>query len=160
MMGVGKSTVGKKVAKKLKFNFIDIDKEIENKEKRKIKEIFKDDGEIYFRKIEKKNTLEALKKNDCVIALGGGAIIDPTICREVIDSSISIWLDLNTELILKRLTNIKKRPLLNVDNFKEKFKKIYMSRKKIYNQSNFRLKCDALNVEQVVNKAIKLYETS
>ena len=101
-MGVGKSTVGKKVAKKLKFNFIDIDKEIENKEKRKIKEIFKDDGEIYFRKIEKKNTLEALKKNDCVIALGGGAIIDPTICREVIDSSISIWLDLNTELILKR----------------------------------------------------------
>ena len=59
MMGVGKSTVGKKVAKKLKFNFIDIDKEIENKEKRKIKEIFKDDGEIYFRKIEKKKYIRS-----------------------------------------------------------------------------------------------------
>ena len=55
MMGVGKSTLGKKLAKKLKLKFIDIDQIIEKKEKKTIKEIFEEKGEGYFRKIEKKN---------------------------------------------------------------------------------------------------------
>ena len=55
MMGVGKSTIGKKLAKKLKLKFIDIDQIIEKKEKSKIKEIFIKKGENYFRKIEKKD---------------------------------------------------------------------------------------------------------
>ena len=57
MMGVGKSTIGKKLAKKLKIKFIDIDQIIEKKEKSTIKEIFEDKGEEYFRKIEKKINL-------------------------------------------------------------------------------------------------------
>ena len=64
MMGVGKSTVGKKLAKKLKLKFIDIDHMIEKKEKRTIKEIFENKGEGYFRKIEKKISLEELKKSN------------------------------------------------------------------------------------------------
>ena len=62
MMGVGKSTLGKKLAKKLKLKFIDIDQIIEKKEKKTIKEIFEEKGEGYFRKIEKKISLEELKK--------------------------------------------------------------------------------------------------
>ena len=74
MMGVGKSTVGKKLAKKLKLKFIDIDGLIEKKEKKTIKQIFENKSEDYFRKIEKKITLEELKKSNSVIALGGGAL--------------------------------------------------------------------------------------
>ena len=76
MMGVGKSTIGKKLARKLKLKFIDIDRLIEKKEKSSISEIFSQNGESYFRKIEKNITLEELKKDNCVIALGGGTFLN------------------------------------------------------------------------------------
>ena len=160
MMGVGKSTVGKKLAKKLKLKFIDIDKIIEKKEKRTIKEIFEDKGEGYFRKIEKKISLEELKKSNSVIALGGGAFMDSSIRKEAENLSISFWLDLGLESLLIRLKNVKKRPLLNQDHLEESVNKIYSERKKIYNKSDFKIKCNLMNADQIVSKIIKLYESS
>ena len=160
MMGVGKSTVGKKLAKKLKLKFIDIDKIIEKKEKRTIKEIFEDKGEGYFRKIEKKISLEELKKSNSVIALGGGAFMDSSIRKEAENLSISFWLDLGLESLLIRLKNVKKRPLLNQDHLEESVNKIYSERKKIYNKSDFKIKCNLMNAGQIVSKIIKLYESS
>jgi len=160
MMGVGKSTVGKKLAKKLKLKFIDIDKIIEKKEKRTIKEIFEDKGEGYFRKIEKKISLEELKKSNSVIALGGGAFMDSSIRKEAENLSISFWLDLSLESLLIRLKNVKKRPLLNQDRLEESVNKIYSERKKIYNKSDFKIKCNLMNADQIVSKIIKLYESS
>lgn len=160
MMGVGKSTVGRKLAKKLKLKFIDIDQIIERQEKITIKEIFENKGENYFRKIERKVSLETLKKNNLVIALGGGAFIQSSIRSLAKNSAISFWLDLDTKLILKRLTNIKKRPLLNKDSLEMSINKIYSERKKIYNQSNYRIKCDSLEMDQIVERIKKLYENS
>ena len=160
MMGVGKSTVGKKLAEKLKLKFIDIDQIIEKKEKRTIKEIFEDKGEGYFRKIEKKISLEELKKSNAVIALGGGAFMDSSIRKEAKNLSISFWLDLGLESLLIRLKNVKKRPLLNQDRLEESVNKIYSQRKKIYNKSNFKIKCNLMNVDQIVDKIVKLYENS
>ena len=82
MMGVGKSTIGKRVASKLSFNFIDIDQLIEQKEGCSINLIFKKKGENYFRKLENDITLSQLKKNKSVIALGGGAFLNRNIRRE------------------------------------------------------------------------------
>ena len=160
MMGVGKSTLGKKLAKKLKLKFIDIDQIIEKKEKKTIKEIFEEKGEGYFRKIEKKISLEELRKCNSVIALGGGAFMDSSIRKEAKNLSISFWLDLRVESLLTRLKNIKKRPLLNQDKLEESINKIYSERKKIYNESNFKIKCNLMNASQIVNKIIKLYENS
>ena len=160
MMGVGKSTVGKKLAKKLKLKFIDIDQIVESREKATINEIFKNKGENYFRKIEKKITLEELKKINLVVALGGGAFINKAIRKKVKDSSVSFWLDINLKSLLPRLKNFKKRPLLNENNLKKKMNKIYSERKKIYNESNFRIKCHSINIEETVNKITKLYESS
>ena len=75
MMGVGKSTLGKIVAKKLGLKFIDTDLNIEEKCSMKISEIFKKKGEEFFRLEEEKEVLETLKKSNCVIALGGGAFM-------------------------------------------------------------------------------------
>ena len=85
MMGVGKSTIGKKLAKKLKYNFIDIDKTIELKEKSSINLIFKNKSESYFRKIESEITLSELKKEKSVISLGGGAFLNKEIRSSVKD---------------------------------------------------------------------------
>ena len=159
-MGVGKSTIGKKLAKKLKLKFIDIDQIIEKKEKRTIKEIFEDKGEEYFRKIEKKINLEEIKKSNAVIALGGGAFMNKSIRQEAKNLSISFWLDLDLESLLIRLKNVKKRPLLNQNNLRDSVNRIYSERKKIYNKSNFKIKCSLMNTSQIVNKIIKLYENS
>jgi len=160
MMGVGKSTIGKKLAKSLKLKFVDVDKIIEKKEKTTIKEIFKSKGESYFRKIEKKITLEELKKDNLVIALGGGAFINSTVRKEVKNSAISFWLDLSLRSILLRLKDVKKRPLLDEDNLEKTINKIYYERKKIYNESNYKIKCNSMTLEKIVNKIIKLYESS
>ena len=160
MMGVGKSTIGKKLAEKLKLKFIDIDHNIEIREKSKIKDIFKNKGENYFRKIEKKITLEEINKNNVIIALGGGAFVNSSIRKEVKNSCVSFWLDLNVKILLARLRNIKKRPLLDENKLEESINEIYSQRKKFYNESNFRIKCNSKNKEETIHRIIKLYEGS
>ena len=160
MMGVGKSTIGKKLAKKLKLKFIDTDQIIEVKEKSTIKEIFENNTENYFRKVEKKITLEVLKKNNLVIALGGGAFMDALIRKKIKDTSISFWLDLKEEALLIRLKNVTKRPLLDQNQLEKSINKIYSERKKIYNESDYRIKCNSMNKNEIVYKIIKLYEHS
>ena len=160
MMGVGKSTIGRKLAKRLNLKFKDIDLIIEKKEKRTISEIFKDKSEDYFRKIEKKTTLNILKKAGLVISLGGGGFINSSIKKEVLNSSISFWLDLNVKSLVPRLRNIKKRPLLNQENLEENINKIYLNRKKIYNEANFRIICNSKNISEIVEKIVRLYENS
>ena len=159
-MGVGKSTIGKKLAEKLKRKFVDIDKIIEIKEKNTIKEIFENKGENYFRKIEKKITLQELKKSNLIIALGGGAFINAFIRKEIKDSCLSFWLDLDVNSLLLRLKNVKKRPLLDENKLKESINEIYSKRKKIYNESNFRIKCNSMDKDEIIYKIIKLYENS
>jgi len=160
MMGVGKSTIGKKLSKKLQLKFIDIDQIIEQKEKTTIKEIFKNKGESYFRKIEKKTILEELKKNNLVIALGGGAFTSAAIRKEIKISCVSFWLDLSLKLLIPRLKNSTKRPLLNQDNFEKSINKIYSERKKTYNESDYKIKCNSIDKNEIVEKIIKLYESS
>ena len=160
MMGVGKSTIGKMLAKKLKLKFVDIDKIIEKKEKKTINEIFKDKGEEYFRKIEEKITLEELNKESLVIALGGGAFINNSVRKFAKSSSISFWLDVDLKTLIGRLKNTRKRPLLNLRSLEESINKIYLKRKKIYNESNYTIKCNSIEVGEIVNKIINLYENS
>ena len=160
MMGVGKSTVGKRLAIQLDHDFIDIDNLIEKKEGCSITMIFKNKGESYFRTLEKKITLRELKKDNAVISLGGGAFLEKTIRRAVKDTSLSIWLDVSTNTLVKRLKRTNKRPLLLKKNLNETVKKIYLERKKFYNESDFRIKCDFIKTDVIVDKILELYENS
>ena len=158
MMGVGKSTIGKNLAKKLKYNFIDVDKIIEAKEGLSINLIFKNKSESYFRKIENDITLSQLKKDNSVISLGGGAFLNKTIRRNAKKFSTSFWLDVPVYELIKRLKKSSQRPLLFKKNIDETVKKIYFDRKKIYNEDDFRIKCNSLKSREIVNKILELYE--
>ena len=160
MMGVGKSTIGKSLAQKLSYNFIDIDKLIEAKEGCSINVIFKTKNESYFRKIEQSLSLKQLKKERSVISLGGGAFMNKSIRRAVKDSSISFWLDVEINELIKRLSRTKKRPLLQKKNLRESVNKIYLERKKTYNEADFRIKCNFLKANNIVDKVLELYEKS
>ena len=159
-MGVGKSTIGKNLAKKLNYNFIDVDKIIEVKEGQSINSIFKNKSESYFRKIENDITLAELKKRNSVISLGGGAFLNKTIRRNAKNFSISFWLDVPIYELTKRLKKSRQRPLLFKKNIDETVKKIYFDRKKIYNEADYRIKCNSLKLEQIVNKILGIYEKS
>ena len=157
MMGVGKTRIGKYVAKKLKINFFDIDKLIEKKNEMKITEIFKTKGEIYFRKEEEFITIKYLNKKGSIISLGGGGFINDSIRKKVLTECISIWLNVNLETIYKRLKNSNKRPLI-YKNDQNNINKIFVERKKIYSLANHEMNCDNLSLNQAGNKIIKLYE--
>ena len=76
------------------------------------------------------------------------------------NSCLSFWLDLNISSLLLRLKNVKKRPLLDENKLEESINEIYSERKKFYNESNFRIKCNSKNIEETISKIIKLYEGS
>jgi len=160
MMGVGKSTIGKILAKKLDYNFVDIDRLIEAKEGASINLIFKKKGENYFRKIENDITLSELKKSNSVISLGGGAFLNNMIRLSAKKLSTSFWLDVSIDELIKRLKKNKQRPLLFKKNMSETVKKIYFDRKKIYNEADYKIKCNFLKSEEIVNKILYLYEKS
>ena len=120
MMAVGKTTLGKIVAKKQKLKFIDIDASIEKKNSMTIKEIFEKKGEKFFRMEEEKEILKSLEKNNRVIALGGGAFMNKTVRENILKNAISIWLNVNIETLNKRIKWNQKRPLLNEENRKKK----------------------------------------
>ncbi len=160
MMGVGKSTIGKSLAKRLSYNFVDMDKLIEDREGCSINIIFKNKSENYFRKIETSLSLQELKKKNTIISLGGGAFLNNSIRRTVKHSSVSFWLDVNINELVKRLSKTKKRPLLFRKNIKDTVSKIYLERKKTYNEADFRIKCNFLKQEAIVDKITKLYEKS
>ena len=158
MMGVGKTTIGKTLAKKLKYNFIDIDKIIENQEGQSISSIFKYKGESHFRKIEKDITLSELKKSNSVISLGGGAFLNSSIRKSTKKNSISFWLDVPISILLKRLKKSKNRPVLGKEKTNDSIKRIYFERKKFYNQANFRINCKTLTLKKIVENILNLYE--
>ena len=145
---------------KLEYNFIDIDKLIEEKEGLSINLIFKNKGENYFRKIEDEMTLTELRRESSVISLGGGAFLNNVIRKNAKKLSVSFWLDVPIEELIKRLRKSKQRPLLHKQKTSEVVKKIYFERKKIYNTADFRIKCKSFKSEEIANRILNLYEKS
>ena len=158
MMGVGKSALGKELAKKLDLKFIDTDSVIEKKCSMKISEIFEKKGEAFFRQKEEKEAIESINTIESVIALGGGAFINKSIRNEVLKNSLSFWLDLNLKTINKRIKWTKKRPLINERNSILKINKLYSERKNIYKLAKYKINCNNLSKEKIVKKIISIYE--
>ena len=158
MMAVGKTTLGKIVAKKQDLKFIDIDASIEKKNSMTINEILKKKGEKFFRIEEEKEVLKSLEKSNCVIALGGGAFMNKILRESILKNAISIWLNVNVKILNTRVQWNRKRPLLKEENNQKKLTKLYAKRKGIYELANHKIACDKLSKENVAEKIIALYE--
>ena len=159
MMGSGKSSIGSLVAKKLKLNFVDIDKEIEKNLNITIKKIFEDKGENYFRKIEEQTTLKKLKLNSTVISLGGGAFTNNNIRKEILINHLSFWLNWDDKTLLNRIKNSEKRPLA-INATDTELIDLIKKRSNIYSKALYEIKCDNLTKIEIVKKIVEIYETN
>lgn len=112
MMGAGKSSVGRRLASRLRMKFVDADAEIELAANTTIPEIFEEHGEDYFRDGERRVIQRLLEGAPKVIATGGGAFIQPATRMAIESRAISIWLKADRDLLLSRVRRRSNRPLL------------------------------------------------
>ena len=153
-MGTGKSAVGKKLAEKLKRDFLELDDSIEAKEKMPIKDIFEKKGEPYFRMVEKEVIKEASSRKNIVISAGGGAIVDEENFKNLKNSGTIIYLKASLETILKRTKGLKTRPLLNVPDPKKQIEELLKKREPYYNKADFSIDTDNITAEQVAENIL------
>ena len=159
MMGSGKSSIGKLLSKKTGLDFIDIDALIEKKENKSITEIFKLNGEKYFRDLEEKISIKKLKEYNNVISLGGGSFLNAKIRKQSSLNSITVWLNWKTSTLINRIKDSKKRPV--VTNLKvNEIKDLIEERSKIYNSSDYKVNCDKLSKSEIVDKIKYFYENA
>ena len=156
MMGSGKTSVGKELAKKLNVTFIDIDQEIEKKYQKNISTIFRTKGESFFRKIEENVSCKLINGKPCVISIGGGGFLNKKIRNKIRINAISIWINTSLDIIYQRLNKSKnKRPILNYKNLKKSIKEIYDKRKPIYKKANYRIQVKSDNKKIIAENIIK-----
>ena len=155
MMGSGKSAIGKILANKLNYNFIDVDKIIENEAKKTIKKIFEEDGEEYFRNLEEKITINILRQKKTIGSLGGGAIINKKIRNSIKKNSYNIYLNVDLDILIKRLKNSKTRPLIYKKNLKKELINLINIREKFYREADLIVKNEKniiLTTENIIEK--------
>ena len=157
MMGSGKSSIGNLVSKKLKLPFIDIDNLIVNEVGMDITEIFEKKGQDYFGNIEEKITLKSLKEIKNIISLGGGGFINNKIREEILTNHFSFWLNWDESILIKRIKESKKRPLV-LKSTQQGMRRLIKDRSKIYAHAQFKINCNKLTKTEIVKKIIKIYE--
>ena len=157
MMGSGKSSIGKVLSKKLNSNFIDIDRKIEEIENLSIADIFKKNGENYFRSIEEKISLKHIRSHNSVISLGGGGFINSSIRKLCKKMCSSFWLNWKDETIIRRIYKSRKRPLV-MKLTKDQISNLIKERSKFYELSDHKINCDKLDKVQIINKILDIYE--
>ena len=154
-MGTGKSSAGRMLARKLKKTLWDVDRFIEEKEGRTIREIFEKDGEAYFRRVEKEAIRTIAYEDNAVITTGGGAVLDPENIKVLSEKGWIVALHASPETIFKRVKNSKKRPLLNGEDRLAEIKKLLEVRRPLYRRADLSLDTDKKNTTQVTNMILR-----
>ncbi|SMC45430.1 shikimate kinase [Moheibacter sediminis] len=162
-MGSGKTTIGKELAEKLKTDFLDLDKLIENHTKKTISELFKELGEIRFRKIEREVLMDILNtKSDFILAVGGGTPVYYDNMNLINEETISIYLRANPKFLSERLINEKlSRPMiahLADEDLLEFIAKHLFERRNFYEESNFKIDIQFKSVSEISEEIIHLVD--
>ena len=132
LMGVGKTTVGRRLAGRLRLGFVDADAEIEAAAGMSVAEIFDRFGEPYFRDGERRVIERLLDQEQAVIATGGGAFVQKQTADMILERGIAIWLDADIETLLERVSRNDNRPLLRGGNKREILTRLKAEREPAY----------------------------
>ncbi|GGN64611.1 MULTISPECIES: shikimate kinase [Oceanobacillus] len=158
-MGVGKTTLGKELARKLQCGFLDIDAEIEAKYGMEAVDIFNVYGEKEFRKTEREMIVDACQLEGKVISVGGGAFMQEEIRKACMEHAIVIFLDMSFGYWKERISLLlPTRPVLQGKSLEE-IKSLFDERQAIYNEHHIRLPIDNLDVDaavQTIHDKLKL----
>lgn len=155
-MGAGKTTVGMELAKKLNYKLIDTDHSIENDQSKEIKDIFSEDGELFFRNLETLKLKELINVENAIISTGGGIILKDE-NRSILNNLFTIYLKADFENIFNRIKQDTSRPLLLTDDPYSTAKDIFKSRQSIYESFKIHVCTDNKTPHQVVEEIINLY---
>lgn len=162
LMGVGKSTVGRRLAKRLALPFVDADAEIEKAAGCPISDIFEFHGEAAFREGERRVLRRLLEERPAVIATGGGAFIDDETRRHVRQHATSIWLRTDLDTVVKRVKRNTNRPLLRNGDPRKTLEHLMEVRDPIYAEADIVVDSSDTAVDKVVDAivdALKTHET-
>ena len=139
MMGVGKTSVGRRLAAALRFGFVDADDAIVEAAQMSVAEIFEKYGEDYFRGGERRVIARLLDERriaaGSVIATGGGAFVDPATRALILEHGIAVWLDSDVETLLDRVGRNPNRPLLRQGNPRETIVRLKAEREALYREA-------------------------
>lgn len=141
MMGVGKTHSGRRLAERLGLEFYDSDKIIENKAGRSVAEIFEQFGEEKFREAERNSIEDVLSGGVCVLATGGGAVVNDETRAAIRRMGVSIWLKMPVPEILKRIGSGTGRPLLRNGNPEVTLMRLLREREQFYAEADIHLEC-------------------
>ena len=155
-MGTGKTAVGQALAKRLNRPLIEVDAKIEQMAAKSISDIFKDEGEIYFRELEIESTKQAAAGEKQVIACGGGVVLNTINIDRLRVTGVIVNLVASPKTILKRTSgNAGIRPLLNVQQPAERIKGLLKFRKPFYDRAaDFTINTSKLNIDTIADKII------
>ena len=151
-MAAGKTVTGRRLARSLGWSFVDLDAVIEAGEGLAVREIFASRGEPYFREREKAALGQVLDGSEQVIALGGGAVVDPDNLRLLKERSLLIWLKVSPQTVLGRTGETNDRPLLQGPDRLKRIEELSAERESIYAEADFTVDTDELTVDQVVQR--------
>jgi shikimate kinase len=151
-MGSGKTTIGRHLAHRMGWSFFDLDHEIEAAEKSTIADLFDARGEPEFRRIEsemlRQHVLSIERGRPAVLALGGGAFVDPANRELILQNGIAIWLDCPFERVQRRVGGTSDRPLARDP---QRFAALYESRRAIYALADVRLAIESDDPEPALD---------
>ncbi len=151
-MGAGKTTVARALSKRLHWKHEDIDERIVERERRDIATIFRQEGEPYFRGIERQELVALLGVRGVVVATGGGTIVDPVTRGLMLRDGAVIWLDAPLTTILERVPLDGRRPLAS-DRLE--MERLYNQRLMAYGEAHLRLDASRSSVEELVDQIIE-----
>lgn len=155
-MGTGKTTVGKELSKMLHMKLVDIDAEIEKAQKIKINDIFRIYGEQYFRDIETAMIKKLSRDNNIIISTGGGAVLRDENMEALKENGVVFCLNASTETILERTGRSSDRPLLKVENPKEKISELISYRRPFYEKAGIMIDTDDKTPSEVVQEIMEI----
>lgn len=159
-MGTGKTTVGRTIAAKLGYKFYDVDRVIEESCGSTVNEIFKNQGEAFFRDKEREFIEKGHPENNCVISCGGGLPIQPGMLDILKKRGIIICLFASVDVILARTQRTQKRPLLLVEDPRTRIEHLLKERTPLYAQCGTCIMTDGRPIAAIVSAVERTYKSA